>query len=49
MRNKLYFKENIRITIDKLINENIPKILLIKDNIWTNKTIKTFEDIFNLF
>ena len=33
MRNKLYFKENIRITIDKLINENIPKILLIKDNI----------------
>jgi hypothetical protein len=49
MINNLYFKENIRINIDDLIEENIPKILLIKDNKLTNKTIKTFKDIFNLF
>ena len=49
MINNLYFKKNIRINIDDLIEENIPKILLIKDNKLTNKAIKTFKDIFNLF
>ena len=49
MINNLYFKKNIRINIDDLIEENIPKILLIKDNKLTNKVIKTFKDIFNLF
>ena len=49
MINNLYFKNNIRINIDDLIEENIPKILLIKDNKLTNKAIKTFKDIFNLF
>ena len=49
MINNLYFKNNIRINIDDLIEENIPKILLIKDNKLTNKVIKTFKDIFNLF
>ncbi len=49
MINNSYFKENISINIDDLIEENIPKILLIKDNKLTNKAIKTFKDIFNLF
>ena len=42
-------KEYIRINIDDLFQSNIPKILLIKDNKLTNKTIKTFKDIFDLF
>ena len=49
MINNLYCKKNIRINIDDLIEENIPKILLIKDNKLTNKAIQTFKDIFNLF
>ena len=49
MISNLYFKKNIRINLDDLIEENIPKILLIKDNKLTNKAIKTFKDIFNLF
>ena len=49
MINNSYFKENISINLDDLIEENIPKILLIKDNKLTNKTISTFENIFNLF
>ncbi len=49
MINNLYFKEYIRINIDDLFQSNIPKILLIKDNKLTNKTIKTFKDIFDLF
>ena len=40
MINNSYFKENISINIDDLIEENIPKILLIKDNKLTNKQLK---------
>ena len=41
-----YFKENPRFEIEEI---NIPRLLLIKDNKLTNKTINTFKNIFNLF
>ncbi len=48
-----YFKNNIRINMDEINNIkdlfHIPKILLIKNNKLTDKAIKTFKDIFNLF
>ena len=47
--NNPYFKGNIRINIEGLNKVNIPKILLIKDNKLTDKTIKTFNDIFKRF
>ena len=49
MINNSYFKENIRINMDELIKENIPKIMLIKNNELTEKAIKTFKEIYNLF
>ena len=50
--NNKYFKNNIRINMDEINNIEdsfIPKILLIKNNKLTDKAIKTFRDIFNLF
>ena len=50
-----YFKNNIRINMNEINNikdlfkNNIPKILLIKNNKLTDKAIKTFQEIFNLF
>ena len=50
-----YFKNNIRINMNEINNikdlfkNNIPKILLIKNNKLTDKAIKTFKEIFNLF
>ena len=41
-----YFKENPRIEIEEI---NYPRLLLIKDNKFTNKAINTFKNIFNLF
>ena len=53
--NNPYFKKNVRINMDGLsnikdfFNNKIPKLLLIKNNKLTDKAIKVFKDIFNLF
>ena len=53
--NNPYFKKNIRINMDGLsnikdfFNNKIPKLLLIKNNKLTDKAIKVFKEIFNLF
>ena len=42
-------ENNININTEDLIKENIPRLLLIKNDELTEKAIKTFENIFNLF
>ena len=42
-------ENNININTEDLIKENIPRLLLIKDDKLTEKAIKTFENIFNSF
>ena len=50
-----YFKKNISISMKGISNikdlflDNIPKLLLIKNNKLTEKAIKVFKDIFNIF
>ena len=43
-----YFKENNRFELN-LNYDKLPRLLLIKNNKLTNKTIKTLKEIFNLF
>ena len=40
----IYFKDNLNIEIEYLIKEMIPKILLVKYNRFTKKTIEVFKD-----
>ncbi len=53
--NNPFFKNNIRISMNDirdikfLFQDKIPKLLLIKNNKLTDKAIKTFQEIFNLF
>ncbi len=49
MINNSCFKKKIKICIDDLTIENIPKILLIKDNNLIEKAIKAFKEIFFLY
>ena len=42
-------ENNININTEDLIKENIPRLLLIKNDKLTEKAIKTFENIFNSF
>ena len=49
MINNSYFKKKIKICIDDLTIENIPKILLIKDNNLIEKANKAFKEIFLLY
>ena len=53
--NNPFFKNNIRISMNDirdikfLFQDKIPKLLLIKNNKLTEKAIKVFKDIFNIF
>ena len=52
MINNPYFKKKIRISmegINNIFQDNIPKLLLIKNNQLTDKAIKVFKDIFKIF
>ena len=44
-----YFEKNIRIDIDYLNEEYIPKNILIKDNTLTNKFVKVLKECFSLY
>ncbi len=45
----IHFQDNISIETGDLTKEIIPRMLLIKDNKFTKKTLKVFEEIFNSF
>ena len=49
MINNSNHKDNIFVEIEEMNINNIPKILLIKDNKLTNKTNKIFKEIYNLY
>jgi hypothetical protein len=44
-----YFEQNMRIDIDYLNEEYIPKNILIKDNTLTNKFVKVLKECFSLY
>ena len=43
----IHFQDNISIETGDLTKEIIPRMLLMKDNKFTKKTLKVFEEIFN--
>ncbi len=47
--NDSYFANNVRINLDDLCDDEIPRMILIKNNRFTEKTLKTFKDIFHSF
>ena len=47
--NDNYFANNVRINLDDLCNDEIPIMILIKNNRFTEKALKTIKDIFLSF
>ena len=47
--NDNYFANNVRINLSDLSNDEIPRMILIKNNRFTEKALKTFKDIFLSF